>query len=47
MTIGELIKGSLRLIGAIASGETPSADEMKYSLSSLNEPFMSSPMVIL
>ena len=36
MTIGDLIKGSLRLIGVIASGETPSADEMKDSLSSLN-----------
>lgn len=36
MTVRELIKSSLRLIGAIASGETPSADEFTDSLSALN-----------
>src|SRR3990167_8919950 len=36
MTIGELLKSSLRLIGVIASGEAPSADEMKDALSALN-----------
>lgn len=36
MTIGELLKSSLRLIGAIAPGETPSADEMADALTALN-----------
>ena len=36
MTVGELLKSSLRLIGAIATGETPSNDEMKDALSALN-----------
>lgn len=35
-TVRDLIKGSLRLIGAIATGETPSADEQADGLSSLN-----------
>lgn len=37
MTVRELIKGSLRLIGAISSGETPSAAEEADALSSLND----------
>lgn len=36
MTIGDLLKSSLRLIGVIASGETPSADEMSDALTALN-----------
>lgn len=36
MTARDLIKGSLRLIGAIASGETPSAAEEADALSVLN-----------
>lgn len=36
-TARDLIKGSLRLIGAIASGETPSADEQADGLSALND----------
>ena len=36
MTVGELLKSSLRLIGAIATGETPSNDEMKDALAALN-----------
>lgn len=36
MTYRELINSSLRLIGVIASGETPSADEFQDSLDSLN-----------
>lgn len=36
MTGREMIAASLRLIGAIASGETPSADEASDGLSSLN-----------
>lgn len=36
MTVSDLIKNSLRLIGAIASGETPSASEQADALSSLN-----------
>lgn len=37
MTTRELIKGALRLINAIASGETPSADEEADALSVLND----------
>lgn len=37
MTALDLIKGSLRLIGAIATGETPSAAEANDSLSVLND----------
>lgn len=37
MTARELIEGSLRLIGAIAVGETPSADEASDGLSALND----------
>jgi len=36
MTVRELIGSSLRLIGAIATGETPSADELSDGLSSVN-----------
>ncbi len=36
-TARDLIKGSLRIIGAIAAGETPSAAELSDALSSLNE----------
>lgn len=36
-TARDLIKGSLRLIGAIATGETPSADEQADGLSALND----------
>lgn len=36
-TVRDLIKGSLRLIGAIATGETPSADELNDGLSTLND----------
>lgn len=36
MTVRDLIKSSLRIIGAIASGETPSADESADALSTLN-----------
>lgn len=36
MTVRDLIKSSLRIIGAIASGETPSADETADALSTLN-----------
>lgn len=36
MTAQELIKSSLRLIGVVAPGETPSADEMQDGLTSLN-----------
>jgi hypothetical protein len=36
-TARDLIKGSLRLIGAIAAGETPSAAEQADALSTLNE----------
>lgn len=36
MTVGDLLKSSLRLIGAVAVGETPSNDEMKDALSALN-----------
>jgi hypothetical protein len=36
-TVRDLIKGSLRLIGAVASGETPGADEQADALSSLND----------
>jgi hypothetical protein len=35
-TARDLIKGSLRLIGALASGETPPADELQDGLSALN-----------
>lgn len=37
MTARDLIKGSLRLIGAIATGENPSADEQADALSVLND----------
>jgi hypothetical protein len=33
----DLIKGSMRLIGAIATGETPSADEANDGLNTLND----------
>jgi hypothetical protein len=36
-TVRDLVKGSLRLIGAIAVGETPSADEQADALASLND----------
>lgn len=36
MTVRDLIKSSLRIIGAIASGETPSADESADALTTLN-----------
>lgn len=36
-TVRDLIKGSLRLIGAVATGETPSADEQSDALSALND----------
>ena len=36
-TVRDLIKGSLRLIGAISTGETPAADEMQDALSVLND----------
>jgi hypothetical protein len=36
MTVRDLIKSSLRIIGAIASGETPSADEASDALQTLN-----------
>lgn len=36
-TSGVLVRSSLRLIGAIATGETPTADEMNDGLSSLND----------
>lgn len=36
MTVRDLIKSSLRIIGAIASGETPSADETSDALQTLN-----------
>lgn len=35
-TVRDLVKGSLRLIGAIAQGETPSAPEASDALTSLN-----------
>lgn len=35
-TVRDLIKGSLRLLGAIAPGETPSADEQAEALLALN-----------
>lgn len=37
MLASDLIKGSLRLIGAIATGETPSASELADGLVSLND----------
>lgn len=36
-TARDLIKGSLRLLGALATGETPSADDVADALSSLND----------
>lgn len=36
MTVRDLIKSSLRIIGAIASGETPGADETSDALQTLN-----------
>lgn len=36
MTVRDLIKGSMRLIGAIAAGEVPSANEQADALSALN-----------
>lgn len=36
-TVSDLIKGSMRLIGAIAAGETPTASELADGLSALNE----------
>lgn len=36
-TAGVLVRSSLRLIGAIATGETPTADEMNDGLSSVND----------
>lgn len=36
-TVRDLIKGSLRLIGAISTGETPSADEQADALVALND----------
>lgn len=37
MTVRDLVKGSLRLIGALATGETPSADEQVDAMAVLNE----------
>lgn len=37
MTVRDLVRGSLRLIGAVASGETPSANEQSDALSVLND----------
>jgi hypothetical protein len=36
-TAGDLVKGSMRLIGAIATGETPSSDEANDGLNTLND----------
>lgn len=36
-TAGALVRSSLRLIGAIATGETPTADELNDGLSALND----------
>jgi hypothetical protein len=36
-TAGVLVRSSLRLIGAIATGETPTADEMNDGIASLND----------
>lgn len=36
-TVRDLIKGSLRLIGVLATGETPSAEELNDALSVLND----------
>lgn len=36
-TVRDLIRGSLRLVGAIATGETPSADELSDAFSVLND----------
>jgi hypothetical protein len=36
-TAGELIKGSLRLIGMLAEGEEPSADTMQDSIMAMNQ----------
>ena len=34
---GEIIKGSLRLIGVLAEGEEPSADTMQDSIMAMNQ----------
>ena len=36
-TAGDIIKGSLRLIGQLAEGEEPSADTAQDSLASINQ----------
>lgn len=36
-TVRDLIKGSMRLLGALSTGETPSADELSEGLFALND----------